>query len=258
MSKQKYSCFAFTLRPRDGIRDTDISVISKRLLPSCQYYHIITEKLEEERHIHGCVILSAPKDISYFNKRMKTFFSYLIDEDRAVWKVAYKGKPWYNEDWYVNYCNKDDNTVVIFNKMCTQDERLSLYVDVQVQDRSSRAADPYFARLEKMWDEQKYSVVYDSTPVPLGYTRYISKMCTLQEIERFLATNMYDLRTLRCVQDSRKLRRICHTLYHYITRSHALPWEMSRQGVVGSVIAVAQEQEGLVGCYPHTKPTPLK
>ena len=95
-----------------------------------------------------------------------------------MWKVAYKGKPWYNEDWYVNYCNKDDNTVVIFNKMCTQDERLSLYVDVQVQDRSSRAADPYFARLEKMWDEQKYSVVYDNTPVPLGYTRYISKMST--------------------------------------------------------------------------------
>lgn len=82
-------------------------------------------------------------------------------------------------------------------------------------------------------------------------------MSTLIEIEKFLAANMYDHRLLRCVQDARKLRRICHTLYHYITRSHLLPWSMSRQGVVGSVIACPQEQEGLVGCYAHTQLTPM-
>ena len=256
--KTKYNCYAFTIRPRDGIRDTDISVLSKRVLPLCSYYHIITEKKDEERHIHGCVILKTPKDVSYFNKRMKTFFSYLVDEDRAIWKVAYKGKPWYNEDWYVTYCAKDDDTVILFDKMCSAVERESLYIDISIEDRSTRAADPYYAKLERLWHEQGYSVVYDSTPVPLGYTRYIAKNSTLQEIEKFMCTNMFKRpRTLRAIADVRRLRRVCHILFHYITESTHYPWSMSRQGVMGSVIACPQEQDGLIPCYPHVRPTPM-
>lgn len=241
MNKTKYSMFAFTIRPRDGIRPKDITTLDKRLLPKCEYYHVITEKKDSERHIHGCVILKEPQNVSYFNKRMKTFFKYIEDEDRGIWKFAYKGKPWYNEDWYVKYLAKDDNTIILFDKMCSEELRSSLYIDIQVEDRSSRAADPYFAKLERLWNEGPYEIVYDTTPTPLGDVKYPSKNATLRVIERFFAISMYDKRILRCVQDARKLRRLCHTLYHYITKSHTLPWEMDRNGISGTVIAVPQD-----------------
>lgn len=233
--------YSFTLRPRDGIKPIDISTIEKRLLPKCSYYHIITEKLDDERHIHGAVILQEPQNVSYFNKRMKTFFKYITDEDRGIWKYAYKGKPWYNEDFYVKYLQKDDNTIVLYHKMCSEEDRLPLYIDIQIEDRSSKAADPYFAKLERLWNEGPYEIVYDHTPNALGRISYPSKNATLRVIERFFAISMYDKRILRCVQDPRKLRRLCHTLYHYITKSHSLPWEMDRNGVSGTVIAVPQD-----------------
>lgn len=56
MSAPKFKTFCCTHRPRDGVSTECIQKFESYLKKKCDYYYLITEKEDAERHIHSCFI----------------------------------------------------------------------------------------------------------------------------------------------------------------------------------------------------------
>lgn len=114
-SAPKGKTFAFTLRPRNGITNSDIVKMEKFVRSKCEYYHVITEKLDDERHIHAALILKSAMTRSDVSTYLKRMFKHLEPDEQ---KVMLQGlKVMYNSDFINNYLNKDDNTVVVASNL---------------------------------------------------------------------------------------------------------------------------------------------
>ena len=57
MDPVKYSSYALTVRPLDGIDDGQIDRLSKWVVKNSKYYRLITEKTGSQRHAHVGFIL---------------------------------------------------------------------------------------------------------------------------------------------------------------------------------------------------------
>lgn len=107
----KFTTFAFTFRPRDGITDEQVSKLEKYVRKNCEYYHIITEKQHDERHVHCALVMKKPTTRSNVTVQLSRLYKDLEPDEK---KVMVQGlKVWYNEDWLTKYLDKDDDTVVI-------------------------------------------------------------------------------------------------------------------------------------------------
>lgn len=213
----KYICFAMTLRPRDGILETDLSPIDK-YLKKCDYYHVISEKEEEQKHIHACFFLKEERELKVFNRYWKRQYQYMLDSERGIWKYLYVGKPVYNDDWISKYLNKNDETKVIYSKIPGKNDRITYYRDIEIQDQKTRSADPYFNKLERLWEENDQFGSREENG-------FIIRECNLYFIERFLCYLMFDARVIKPVQNAARMRRLCKTLEMYIKKSHTYTWE---------------------------------
>lgn len=108
---EKFSTFAFTFRPRDGVTDKQIEKLVAYARKNCKWYHVITEKQDDERHIHCGLVLKNPASRSHVSVQLGRLYKDLETDEK---KVMLQGlKVWYNEDWLEEYLNKDDDTVVI-------------------------------------------------------------------------------------------------------------------------------------------------
>jgi len=222
---QKYNCVQFTLRPRGGVTDRDISVVKTFITKWCQYYHVITEKKDEERHIHCALILNTPATVNSFNKKAKRKFEYICQEDRGLMNYLYKGGPWYNEDWYVEYCDKGDDTVVVMHSMCDQEARLPLYIDIPPEERRNvTTADPYLAKLERLWIEDGESLCRNSSG-----SIEVKRNCYL--ISRWISRKCFKDRVLKVIYDERRMRRVVKMLLCYLAKGELdYIWGMTSNG----------------------------
>ena len=110
-SINKFSTFAITFRPRDGVTEEHISLFTNFVKKTSDYYYIITEKEDDERHIHSAVVTKTPLARSNVCQRLKQLFKGLDPEEYAV---LFKGvKILYSDDFITKYMDKDDDTVVI-------------------------------------------------------------------------------------------------------------------------------------------------
>ena len=107
----KISTFALTFRPRNGVSDIQILQLEQFILKRSQWWHLITEKLNDERHVHAGFVTKAPMTRSNLCQCLTQLFPELSDDER---RLLFKGvKVMYNKDFIENYLNKDDDTVVI-------------------------------------------------------------------------------------------------------------------------------------------------
>ena len=228
-----------TLRPRDGILDRDLSPIDE-YLKKCDYYLVITEKEEEQKHIHACFFLKEERELKVFNRYWKRKYQYMLDEQRGIWKYLYVGKPVYNDDWISKYLKKNDQTKVIYSKIPSKDDRLPYYRDIEIQDQKTRSADPYFNKLERLWEENDQFGSREEN----GFT---IRECNLYVIERFLCYLMFDARVIKPVQNAARMRRLCKTLVMYIKKSHTYTWER-KDGSDGDVYEPPTRQQQCTEC----------
>jgi len=220
----------FTLRPTTGISDEDLKSVKAFLTKNCDYYHVITEKLDEERHVHTAIILKDEDTIKNFNRKAKRWFQYIVDQQRGLYlnggKGLFNSGVWYNEDWYGKYCAKGDNTVVHFDRMCDEAERSGYYKDIPEEERrSTSTADPYLAKLERLWIEDGESLCRS---VATGEVN-IRNSCV--RISRWISKKCFKDRVLRVIYDERRMRRTVKMLCCYLAKGEIdYMYGMTRDG----------------------------
>lgn len=220
----KYSAYSITLRPLSGITQDDIDMLMKLIDKYCVYAVAITEKEDDARHIHAGFFLTEEKTISAFNQIMKRQFRKSFEERESIWAVAYRGKPMYNDAFVKEYCldqikdgkSKDDAYEILFKNLPPNTKRLEFYKDVVPRSKFNPAADPYYAKLQKLW--------YELTPHnDLSPDIELSN----EDMHKFLYDLMFKYKKIRIISDSRKCRRLCKCLRHYIMNGKygCYPWK---------------------------------
>lgn len=109
MSKVK--TFAVTIRPKNGITDSQIRTFVSYVKRKCEYYFVITEKEEDERHIHSGLVFKKETTTSNVCTEILRLYKELEDDERKVLRNGVKVM--YNKDFIDNYMHKGDNTVII-------------------------------------------------------------------------------------------------------------------------------------------------
>lgn len=111
MSDNTFKTYAITIRPRSGISDQQIQKFSKWVKRNCEYYYVITEKTEDERHVHSALFLKTPKKRSNVSQCIVQLFKDLDPEEKSVLQKGIKIL--YSNSFIESYMDKGDDTVVI-------------------------------------------------------------------------------------------------------------------------------------------------
>jgi len=152
-----YQSYAITYRPTDGITDGEIDALSSWISKVCDWHLVISEKTENERHLHAALYLHANTTRSNLHNRILSIKGIeLSGVEKSVFR---KGtKIMYNHDWALNYLSKGDSTVILSENLPEQaefDEILGAYYPEKNDDRSSKkfTGDLWYLHLEKLWEE---------------------------------------------------------------------------------------------------------
>lgn len=201
MSVVAIRSFSVTLRPLNGVDDEHISRLVKWVKKNCEYYFVITEKLDHERHVHAAVFLKNPKTPSNFSTDMIRLFKDLSVEEKSVFRKGIKSM--YNSDWINSYLEKGDDTVVIERNL-PEEATMDAYFS-EVPDKRKKGpscADPFYANLEKLWWEYKRPIE-ETNP---------------SNLRNFLMRMMNKERLIRVIADNKKIFQISCALSRYINK----------------------------------------
>lgn len=207
----KYSSFAITFRPRDGVTDAHITKFMKYVRRTCQYYYVVTEKVEDARHIHAGIFLSSPKTKNNICIDLKRIDPTLDDDEKR--NINRGVRIQYNFDFIQNYLDKDDDTVLV-SKNLPEVQRLDAYWPPDEEQRlaqSKKAIDKYYANLEALW--------HIHAPVATDTSR--------DAVADFLFDMMYNRRLIRVLKDDRTVKNTVFNLKRYLSKAtrHDLEWE---------------------------------
>lgn len=111
MTIDKFKTYAITIRPRSGVTDSDINKFTKWVKRQCEYYYVITEKTDDERHVHSALYLKSPKTRSNVSQCILQLFKHFEKDEKSVLQKGVKIL--YSNSFLTQYMNKGDNTVVI-------------------------------------------------------------------------------------------------------------------------------------------------
>lgn len=210
----KYQSFAITFRPRNGVTDKHITKFMKYVRRTCTYYHVVTEKSNEERHLHAGLFLTAAKLKANVITDLKRLDPTLDDEEKR--NINRGVRIQYNLDFIQNYLDKDDDTVVIGSNL-PEKGRLESYWPPMEEQRlamAQKATDKYYANLEALW--------YQHTPPNQPVTK---ENCVM-----FLGDMMFNERKIRVMRDDKHIKNVAVMLTRYLTKETRLtvewaPWE---------------------------------
>jgi hypothetical protein len=162
---------------------------------------LITEKENDQRHIHGAVITKKGKGLSTFKTEWKRKLKYIERRtDTVDWRVALKVKNWYNKDWYYEYLAKDDHTFIIEDTMDMMEAKKHFKDN---EKRHKEQADAYFQMLEDLYKKR-----YPQKPHP-----------DRQDIDLFLCGEMRIHRTIKVIRSARKFFELVIGLRDYIRKA---------------------------------------
>jgi hypothetical protein len=197
----KVQSFAITVRPLDGITETQIQKFLKWTKKQCDYYHVITEKTMAERHIHAGLFMKVPKTRSNVSTDLMRLFKDLSDVEKSVLRKGLKIM--YNEDFILNYLNKGDDTVVVASSL-PEEGHMESYFPPKPEVLESRAkkCSAYYHELEKLWYEHR-TPAYEVTTI------------TTRD---FLFEVMYDKRVLPVIRDDKQIIQVSRHLTRWLNK----------------------------------------
>lgn len=210
-----YRSYAFTFRPRDGVKGEHDDVLVKWIRKNCEYYYLVSEKLDAERHLHCGVFLKRAKTRSNFSQDMARLFAKYIDDDER--RVLKRGvRIMYNYDFIQNYLDKDDDTDVLLSNL-PERQRLDAYWPPSAEQEKAQAmaaTDKYYAKLELLWN----------THISPGVE------CTRETCRDFLFDMMYAKRLIRVLRDDKAIVSVAKNLHRYVTKMSrsdvdVAPWD---------------------------------
>ena len=201
---QKFRTFAITIRPRNGIDDDAIIVVTEWIRKRCTHYYIVTEKEGSAKHIHAALYLK----VSVTRSQILTVLLRLgakIDLDNDEIAVLRKGlRILYSNDFVENYLSKDDNTEVVASCLPESSTLLSWYppkpqpLTKKIAARHSK----YYWELEALWNLHKRPIEEANTP----------------NIRNFLFNMMYNKRLIPVIKDDKSIIQVAKHLTRWINR----------------------------------------
>ena len=194
-----YKTYAFTIRPKCGIRDSDISHFIKKFKRHGHVY-MVTEKEGTERHIHAQIWYDKPVTKGVVTKFLSREFPKLWDASDYIIKVALDVRIVFNHDWMEKYCTKGEH--ICWLNVLPEPETLDSYLPPQEKQ------DEWIAKKattdNQLYDlEIKFNEKYNEVSMP--------------KVTEFLAEAMFGkdkwIRPLRSVKAKREL---ANTLYFWL------------------------------------------
>lgn len=110
-----FKTFAVTIRPRSGITDAQIQAFTKFFCKGrTDYSYVVTEKVDNERHLHAAIVLKQPSSLSNFVTRVIRIYKDFDPDEKSNLRKSIK--IWYSDD-FLDYLKKGDDTVVIHSNL---------------------------------------------------------------------------------------------------------------------------------------------
>lgn len=205
-SALKFSTYALTIRPRDGIDDGQIAVVTAFIKKRSDYYHIITEKTGHERHLHAACFfkMSVTKsNLATLLVRLAKNTLRLTEEEIPVLRKGIKIL--YNNDFIEKYMDKNDDTVVIASELPPAGHMESFFPPKPAppETRKKEKHSAYYWNLEELW----YKHVTPTTEVNTINARH------------FLFNMMYNLRLIPVIRDDKQIVQTARHLTRWIKKT---------------------------------------
>lgn len=198
----KASCFAFTVRPLQGVPEGSPLEKSFRRLFDKYPGFLVAEKSDTERHLHGQLFLPNPRSKSDFNR---DFPSKLCEKHSLDWttqqdRVLREGtKIAYSDDFYLEYTNKDDSVMLVD---AFPENSVEYYPSKAEQDsvkRRANAKDAKYHHLLEMWENREL------TCVP-----------TYENVAKWVYSIMFVDKTYKVIEDPRRRGQLVSCLTQYL------------------------------------------
>lgn len=203
---QRFSSYALTLNPRDGVNDEVVSAVTQWIKKRCLYYHIVTEKTGTQRHVHAALYLRIQVTRSNLTtvwlRELKKF-----DFDTEEISVARKGvRILYSNDFIDNYLNKDDDTVVIESCLPEKGELTQYYPPKPLPTTTSRKrkCSAFYHELEELWHKHKRPLLEVNT----------------ENCRHFLFNMMYNERCINVIRDDKTIIQTARHLTRWLNHAH--------------------------------------
>jgi len=196
------STFAITLRPLDGVTDTQIDVLTTFVKQRCKYYYIITEKENESRHVHAGVFLDKAVTPCNFRTLLLRKFRTLSDPEQRVFRKGIVVM--FNSDWINKYLHKGDDTVVIAQSL-PEAGHLESYYPPPLEATAGRARNsmnPYYAHLRTLWYQH-------SDP---------NRDINTENCRHFLFKMMYAMDLIKIIRDDKTIVQTARHLTRYLKK----------------------------------------
>lgn len=206
--------FAFTIRPLAGVPpDSELEQSFRKLLNKYPGF-LVAEKTGIERHLHGQMFFENPRTKSDFNRdfpvnKCKKHLADWTPQQERVLKLGTKIA--YSDDFYTEYTNKPDSELLVDNFPANSNE---FYPSQDEQDKvknRANAKDAKYYALAEMWQNS------ENPCVP-----------TYENVAKWLYNQMFVLKTIKCIEDRRKITQTVNTLTEYLNadESRALAYMM--------------------------------
>lgn len=198
----KYQSYALTIRPLDGATDIHDDILCRFVRKYCEYYYIVSEKTDYERHLHAGIFMKKMTSRSDLSIMLKRIFKDFSPEEKRVLNQGIRIM--YNIDFVENYLDKDDDTELILQNLPEAAHLEAYWPPSKEQEKAkARAAvDKYYANLEYLWYQ------HQNPSVEVTY-----ETCC-----RFLSRMMYSDRLIRVLRDDRAISQTARHLSRYIRK----------------------------------------
>lgn len=204
----RHKSWALTINPTYLDEDM-IKGVTAWIKRQCKYWHIITEKKDERRHIHaGCFWKDIGISRKYLNQALKGLKCFEDCSSADKWQLGEGTKIMYNSDWLDKYMDKADDTVVI-NSNIPEKHHLEHFWPTAIEQTKAKqkalinkATDKYYAKLEQMWYQ------YRGPSVEINY----------ENVAMFMSDMMFSARLLRVNSNTRKLSATIMCLVKYLNK----------------------------------------
>lgn len=203
----KFTTFAITLRPLQGVTDNDVDFFTKWCVKHTKHHYIVTEKLDHERHLHAAVFLKNPVTHSNLCTTLVRLYKHLDTEEKKVFRSGIKIM--YNIDWIKNYLSKGDDTVIISKELPEAHYLEQYFPEALPAKKGPSSCNPYYANLQKLW--------YEYQP-------------TYQEINTitardFLFKLMYKEDRIKILRDDKTISQTARHLVRYLLNKETCTFE---------------------------------
>jgi len=199
----KFSTFALTLRPKEGLSDDHVKLTMGFLRRVTEYYHVVSEKTGSARHLHAGFVLKTPCTKGQLCTRVLRLYPDLSPEEKSVLRKGVKIM--YNMDFINNYLDKDDETVVIASCL-PEDGCIESYFPpkpIETDSGTKRKCSIYYHELEALW--------YEYMPPHMDVTTVTTR--------DFLFKMMYDHRVLPVIRDDKTIIQTSRHLTRWLNKT---------------------------------------